>query len=51
MEQILFDEFYQACGNGDLEKVKECIEKGVNVDYTKGDKRTGLMRSAKRGFD
>ena len=53
-EEIIMEtvnkEFFDACAKGDLEKVKETLANGADVNYKNGDSRTGLMRSAKRGY-
>ena len=50
MDQTVNKEFFDACAKGDLEKVKETLANGADVNYKNGDSRTGLMRSAKRGY-
>ena len=48
MDQIN-QEFFDAAGRGDFEKVCSMVSKGANVNIANGDGRTALMRSAKRG--
>lgn len=37
-------ELYKACTNGDLIKVKECIEKGADVNFKRKDMKNGFMQ-------
>ena len=51
MDQTITLELFNACASGDYAKVCACIAKGGDVNYANNDGRTGLMRSAKRGYD
>ena len=50
MDQTVNKEFFDACAAGDFAKVCATIAKGADVNMANGDGRTGLMRSAKRGY-
>ena len=38
-----------AAGKGDIERVKECIKKGIDVDLQENDGYTALMRASREG--
>ena len=42
-EKKIATEFFQACQNGDLGKVRECIDKGVEVAAGRPEGRIGLL--------